>query len=84
MLIQRSVNIWEWFSNSARSLKRSLLRLLPLCKALFMEVNPIPLKAALAMLGLCGNELRLPLVPASEACRKKLREALAELEGDGA
>ena len=73
-----------FFAGDIDSARAIQLRLLPLCKALFMEVNPIPLKAALAMLGLCGNELRLPLVPASEACRKKLREALAELEGDWA
>ena len=39
-------------------------------------------KAALAMLGLCGEETRLPLVPASLETRKKLREALAELGED--
>jgi len=37
--------------------------LLPLINALFCEVNPIPVKAAMAALGWCGNYLRLPLTP---------------------
>jgi 4-hydroxy-tetrahydrodipicolinate synthase len=51
-------------------------QLLPLMDALFLESNPIPLKAALAMLGLCGDALRLPLVPAAAATRTRLAEAL--------
>lgn len=39
------------------------LALLPLIDALFSRVNPIPVKAALALRGLCKNELRLPLTP---------------------
>ncbi len=41
------------------------LRWLPLINALFLEVNPIPIKAAAAALGLCRNEVRLPLTPLS-------------------
>ncbi len=37
--------------------------LAPLIKALFAEVNPIPVKYALSLLGVCKNELRLPLLP---------------------
>ena len=51
-------------------------RLLPLMDALFLESNPIPLKAALKLLGLCGDGLRLPLVPAEPATRTRLAEAL--------
>ncbi|WP_306590732.1 4-hydroxy-tetrahydrodipicolinate synthase [Geothrix sp. 21YS21S-4] len=51
-------------------------RLLPLMDALFLESNPIPLKAALSLLGLCGETLRLPLVPAEPATRARLAEAL--------
>ena len=71
-----------FFAGDIEAARAIQLRLAPLCAALFDEVSPIPLKAALAMLGLCADEVRLPLVPASEACRKKLREALAELEED--
>lgn len=56
------------------------IRLLPLIKALFTEVSPIPCKYAMELLGLCGGELRLPLIPAGEAARQKLRDALANLK----
>ncbi len=51
-------------------------QLLPLMDALFLESNPIPLKALLQDLGICGDALRLPLVPASAATRQALRAAL--------
>lgn len=44
----------------------------PLYKACFIESNPIPAKAALSMLGLCTDAMRLPLVPASQATRDTL------------
>jgi 4-hydroxy-tetrahydrodipicolinate synthase len=47
-------------------------RYLPLTNALFCEVNPIPVKAAMAALGFCENYLRLPLVPMEEAHRSVL------------
>ena len=53
-----------------------LLRALPLISALFSEVNPIPVKAAAALLGLCENELRLPLVPLSRQHTEALREEM--------
>lgn len=52
------------------------IQALPLINALFSEVNPIPVKAAAAMLGMCKNELRLPLVPLSSANESKLREEM--------
>jgi 4-hydroxy-tetrahydrodipicolinate synthase len=51
--------------------------LTPLIRALGLETNPTPLKAALAHTGLCGEAMRLPLVPISEENRKRLEEALA-------
>lgn len=53
------------------------LSLFPLFKALFLEPNPIPVKAALAMQGWDVGDVRLPLVPASESVRKTLRDLLA-------
>lgn len=53
-------------------------RLLPLIDALFVESNPIPLKAGLKMLGLGGDHVRLPLTPATEATRGRLKDALAQ------
>lgn len=52
--------------------------LLPLFRALFLETNPIPIKAALAMLGVCRDELRLPLVPMSPQPRERLRAVLQQ------
>jgi 4-hydroxy-tetrahydrodipicolinate synthase len=53
-------------------------RLLPLCDAMFVETNPIPVKGALAMMGKMSNELRLPLVPLSENGTTRVRQALGE------
>ena len=53
--------------------------LLPLFDVLFCETNPIPVKTAVAMLGLCGDELRLPLTPLTEANRERLQGVLKEL-----
>jgi len=50
--------------------------LLPLMDALFLESNPIPTKAALALKGICGDTLRLPLMTASAATRARLAELL--------
>ena len=48
----------------------------PLFKDLFLETNPVPVKAALALLGVMDGELRLPLVPLSPANREKLVKTL--------
>ena len=48
------------------------LKLLPLINALFSETSPIPVKAAMHRVGLCEEELRLPLVPMQPATREKL------------
>jgi len=53
--------------------------LLPFMGALFIESNPIPLKAALRSVGLCGEALRLPLVPASKATDELMMGVLAAL-----
>jgi 4-hydroxy-tetrahydrodipicolinate synthase len=44
----------------------------PLHVVLFVESNPIPVKAAQAQLGLCSDEVRLPLTRASAATQQKL------------
>ena len=55
------------------------LQLAPLTRALFMETSPVPLKAALSMMGLCENRLRLPLAPMEETGQKVLAAELAAL-----
>ncbi len=54
-------------------------RLLPLMRALFVETNPIPLKQALAYMGKCSAELRMPLTSISPAGAERLRAAMKEL-----
>jgi len=55
-------------------------RLLPLMMALTLEVNPIPVKTALAMMGQCADEFRLPLTPMSPGARVRLEDVLREYE----
>jgi 4-hydroxy-tetrahydrodipicolinate synthase len=60
---------------AARILNRPLT---PIIKALFIESNPIPVKAALAMIGMVEEVYRLPLVPMSAANRARLEQVLTE------
>jgi 4-hydroxy-tetrahydrodipicolinate synthase len=55
-------------------------KLLPLGEWLFVEANPIPVKAALSMMGRIADELRPPLYPLSSANREKVRDVLASLK----
>lgn len=52
-------------------------RLMPLHDALFLETSPAPVKYAAALLGLCSEEVRLPLVGAGETTRAAVRGAMA-------
>lgn len=61
----------DW--NRAREIH---LKLFPLCQAMFCETNPIPVKTAMALLGMVGGELRLPLWPMSEMNFTKLKAAM--------
>jgi 4-hydroxy-tetrahydrodipicolinate synthase len=64
---------WE----KARELHYQLLHLM---NVNFIESNPIPVKAALNMMGMIENQLRLPLVPLSDVNRPKVEDALLELK----
>jgi 4-hydroxy-tetrahydrodipicolinate synthase len=59
--------------------RRIHYRLLRLMNLNFLESNPIPVKASLAMMGLCEESYRLPMCPPTEATREALRGALKEL-----
>ena len=54
------------------------LRLFPLCRAMFIETNPIPVKEAMAMLGMISPEFRLPLCRMSDANRERLKTVLQQ------
>jgi 4-hydroxy-tetrahydrodipicolinate synthase len=51
-------------------------KLYDLFKIMFLQTNPIPIKAAMSMLGKCKNELRLPMVPLAETYHAPLAKAL--------
>jgi len=53
--------------------------LLPLHDAMFVETSPAPVKYAASLLGLCRNELRLPLVPVTKATEKQVEDAMDKL-----
>jgi 4-hydroxy-tetrahydrodipicolinate synthase len=55
-------------------------RLLGLMRANFHETNPVPVKTAMAMLGFCEEQFRLPLGPPRQATRELLRQALGEAD----
>lgn len=55
-------------------------KLLPLMNVNFIESNPIPVKTALAMMGLIEESFRLPLCPISEKNREKVRQVLYSLK----
>lgn len=52
-------------------------KLTPLISALFCELNPIPVKTALSMMGMCRDEVRLPLCRMTSAGKEKLRHELS-------
>ena len=52
--------------------------LLPLVQALFLETNPIPIKTAMGLMGLCSDEVRLPLCSMSDSNREKIRDVLKD------
>ncbi len=53
-------------------------KLLPLIKAMFIETNPIPVKTAMGLMGLCEPDLRLPMCPLSTDNLEKLKTALRD------
>ena len=56
----------DFLSGAMQEARKAQLDLLPLINALFSQVNPIPIKAALSEMGYCQNSLRLPLTPMEE------------------
>ena len=81
MLPKETVEICD--SYFAGDIKKSMslqLKYLPLIRALFSEVNPIPIKSAMAKLGYCENYLRLPLTPMDKAKEQKMFNIMKELK----
>ena len=68
----------KWFAGEVRESAKMQLGYLPLINALFSEVNPIPVTAAMEAMGICGGEIRLPLTPMEEAHRQVLLSRMRE------
>lgn len=65
-------------SGDARTAREINARLVGLHRQLFCEANPIPVKWAVAQMGLIGGALRLPLTPLAEACHERVRLAMRQ------
>ncbi|MBF0611368.1 MAG: 4-hydroxy-tetrahydrodipicolinate synthase [Magnetococcales bacterium] len=77
---EKMAAIWSsWQSGQWQAALTVHEQLLEIHKLLFCETNPIPAKAAMHLMGLCGPEIRLPLVVMSDANEKLLRQALVNL-----
>jgi len=67
-----------FLTGDAKKAKELNHKLMPLVKAMFIETNPIPVKVAMGMLGLCEDAMRLPLCGMEDANKKKLEKALKD------
>ena len=70
----------DWLKGEAKKSLDAQVRFLPLIRLLFDEVNPIPVKAALSMMGRIENTLRLPLCPLDGQRQELLRRELKRLQ----
>lgn len=74
---EQSAKMHEAWQNGDMATFTAMRDLLaPLSKALFCESSPAPVKFAASVMGLCNDEVRLPLVPASERARKLVLAAM--------
>ncbi|MBO4343574.1 MAG: 4-hydroxy-tetrahydrodipicolinate synthase [Clostridia bacterium] len=70
----------DYLAGNVKKASDAQIKYIPLINALFSEVNPIPVKAAMNILGFCGEEIRLPLCEISDANKAKL---IAEMKNAG-
>ena len=77
----RMVALWQhWCKRDLTATHREHTQLLEINRCLFAETNPIPVKAAAAMMSLCKEEIRLPLTPLADIHRPPLRQAMQNLQ----
>lgn len=67
-----------FFAGDLRKARELHYKLLPLCHAMFIETNPIPVKTALGLMGKINPELRLPLCSMSESNLNKLKQIMKD------
>lgn len=71
--------VTAWFEGDINACRTLQLTLLPLIRLLFSEVSPVPVKAALELMGICRADVRLPLVRFSGEKWSALREEMEKL-----
>jgi len=76
-MVQQMIS--SYFAGDAPAALAMQIKLMPLIRALFAEVNPIPCKAAMELAGLCSGELRLPLYTISDQSKGKLIDAMKNI-----
>ena len=67
-----------WAEGNVEEAKALFYKLLPLCKAMFFETNPIPVKTSAALMGLIRDEMRLPMCPMDPSNLEKLKTVLTD------
>ncbi|MEW6041268.1 MAG: 4-hydroxy-tetrahydrodipicolinate synthase [Elusimicrobiota bacterium] len=67
-----------YFSGNIKKAQKIHYKLYPLVKALFIETNPIPVKTAMGILGMCSAVMRLPMSPMEKTNVDKLKKVLKE------
>ncbi len=71
----------NYLNKNYDSARDSFMRIFPVCGAVFMETNPIPVKYGASQMGLCEDVVRLPLVPFSKKHHEKFNAILKQFRG---
>ncbi|MCX7678848.1 MAG: dihydrodipicolinate synthase family protein, partial [Spirochaetes bacterium] len=74
--VKRVITLYQ--SGKIEEARAQFYKILPLCRAMFLETNPIPVKKAMELLGFCTSEIRLPLTPLSAQNAQTLETILRE------
>lgn len=74
--VKKVITLYE--SGKIDEARAQFYRILPLCRGMFLETNPIPVKKSLELLGLCSGEIRLPLTTLSPQNTKILESMLRD------
>ena len=70
--------IHQYLNGQCKAAGKEQVALKPFIDAIFMEVNPVPVKAALSMMGMCSAEYRLPMCPPTNKTQYLLYDTLKE------
>lgn len=74
--VKKMIVCWE--KGDVACARQVHLQIIPLIKAVFIETNPVPIKTAMGMLGMCSPDVRLPMVPLTSGNKQKLLSIIKE------